>query len=189
MLYSTWSIDSFFFEMLSEATVNIGPHEKIDYEKDCNMIDFDKGFLEYKKLAFEKTGKTYYPEGMFNGYLVPHEETITIAKSLEVKDKNKVVYRPSVVFLYSPCDYSIDYLKNAKVGEYTEQKDILHDSKTNNEPIIRGYKYPKRSQIVYKENINSGTEYVGVLLLGSKFNPVWVGNRIERKFLYKNKND
>ena len=31
------------------------------------------------------------------------------------------------------------------------------------------------------------TEYVGVLLLGSKFNPVWIGNRIEKNFLYKHK--
>ena len=38
-----------------------------------------------------------------------------------------------------------------------------------------------------KENIKKGTEYVGALLLGKKFNPVWVGNRIKRSFLYKNK--
>ena len=30
-LYSTWCIDSFFFEMLSEATINIGTHENIDF--------------------------------------------------------------------------------------------------------------------------------------------------------------
>lgn len=188
-LYSPWSIDSFFFEILSEATANIGPHENINYQNECNMIDTNNGFLEFKDLAFNKKGKTYYPKGKFNGYLVPHEETITIAKSLEVKEKDNVIYRPTVVFLYSPCDYSVEYLKNAKVGEYTNQNDLLKDSKTNKEPIIRGYKYPKRTQIIYKENINSGTEYVGVLLLGSKFNPVWVGNRIEKHFLYKSKKD
>ena len=34
----------------------------------------------------------------------------------------------------------------------------------------------------------SGTEYVGVLLMGENFEPVWVGNRIEPSFLYKQKN-
>ena len=38
-----------------------------------------------------------------------------------------------------------------------------------------------------KNKISAGTEYVGVLLIGEKFKPVWVGNRIEQKFLYKNK--
>ena len=42
---------------------------------------------------------------------------------------------------------------------------------------------------MYKENIESGTEYVGVLLLGNNFNPVWVGNRIEIPYLYKHEKD
>ena len=100
-LYSTWSVDSFFFEMLSEATAVIGTGEKLDYEKD--------GFLEFKDLAIDKVGKTYYPKGKFEGFLVPHEETITIAKSLEVKNGEEVIYRPTVIFLYSPWDYAVRY--------------------------------------------------------------------------------
>ena len=188
-LYSTWSINSFFFEMLSEATANIGTHEKIDYEKECKKIDYNNGFLEFKDIALDKLGKTYYPKGNFDGYLVPHEETITIAKSLEVKENDKVIYRPTVVFLYSPCNHSIEYFKNAKANDYTNTNDLLQNINKNTEPIIRGYKYPKKAQIVYKENINFGTEYVGVLLLGSRFNPTWVGNRIEKHFLYKSKKD
>ena len=176
-LYSTWSVDSFFFEMLSEATAVIGTGEKLDYEKD--------GFLEFKDLAIDKVGKTYYPKGKFEGFLVPHEETITIAKSLEVKNGEEVIYRPTVIFLYSPCDYAVRYLEKARVNNY------LHPDKNkpqdDNISIIRGFKYPKRDEIVYKENIKRGTEYVGVLLLGSKFNPVWVGNRIKKNFLYKDK--
>ena len=176
-LYSTWSVDSFFFEMLSEATAVIGTGEKLDYEKD--------GFLEFKDLAIDKMGKTYYPKGKFEGFLVPHEETITIAKSLEVKNGEEVIYRPTVIFLYSPCDYAVKYLEKARVNNY------LHPDKNkpqdDNISIIRGFKYPKRDEIVYKENIKRGTEYVGVLLLGSKFDPVWVGNRIKKNFLYKDK--
>ena len=45
----------------------------------------------------------------------------------------------------------------------------------------------KEFELRYKEQIKDGTEYVGVLLLGSKFDPVWVGNRIKKNFLYKDK--
>lgn len=184
-LYSTWSVDSFFFEMLSEATVNIGTKEKVDYENECKTIDFKNGFLEFKDIAIDKVGKTYYPKGKFEGFLVPHEETITIAKSLEIKNGEEVIYRPTVMFLYSPCDFAVKYLKSARVNDYmhidiNKQQDIENH-------IIRGFKYPERAEIIYKEQIKKGTEYVGVLLLGSKFNPVWVGNRIKRGFLYKNK--
>ena len=190
-LFNTWCIDSFFFEMLSEATMNIGTHEIIDYEDKCKEIDYQNGFLEFKKLAVEKKCQTYYPNGAFEGFLVPHEETITIAKSLEVKQNEKVVYRPSVMFIYSPCEFARRYLENAKVNDYPEP-DInkpLDCENQNGLTIVRGYVYPKYSEIVYKEKIESGTEYVGVLLIGEKFKPVWVGNRVELSFLYKNKKD
>lgn len=184
-LYSTWSVDSYFFEMLSEATVNIGTAEQVNYENDCKKIDFKNGFLEFKDLAIDKVGKTYYPKGKFEAYLVPHEETITIAKSLEIKEGEEVIYRPTVMFLYSPCDMSVNYLKHARVNDYLNPDPAKPQNIENK--IIRGFKYPERAEIIYKEQIKHGTEYVGVLLLGSKFNPVWVGNRIKKNYLYKNK--
>ncbi len=188
-LYSTWSVDSFFFEMLSEATANIGTDEKYYNEENCKRIDLKNGFLEFKDLAINKVGKTYYPKGKFEAYLVPHEETITIAKNLEVKKGEEIIYRPTVVFLYSPCEYAIQYLKNAKVNsDYISDFHTMQDIKSfDNNPVIRGFKYPERAEIIYKEKIKYGTEYVGVLLLGSKFEPVWVGNRIKKNFLYKDK--
>lgn len=185
ILYSTWSVDSFFFEMLSESTANIGTNEIIDYKDKCNLVDLENGFLEFKDIAFDKIGKTYYPKGKFEGYMVPHEETITIAKKLEVKNGEEVLYRPTVIFLYSPCDFSVNYLKEARVNNYL--KPDLNKPKDVPNKIIRGFMYPKKAEIIYKEKIRKGTEYVGVLLLGSKFNPVWVGNRVTKTFLYKNK--
>lgn len=190
-LFNTWCIDSFFFEMLSEATLNIGTHEKIDFEEECKSIDNINGFLTFQKLALEKKCLTYYPNGRFEGFLVPHEETITIAKNLEVKKDGKTVYRPTVMFLYSPCNFARNYFNKAKVNEYPypDLSKPLDCEDVNGKTIIRGYIYPKYSEIVYKEKISSGTEYVGVLLMGDNFDPVWVGNRIKSSFLYKNKKD
>lgn len=184
-LYSSWSIDSFFFEMVSEATANIGTKEQIDYKEQCKNIDFKNGFLEFKDLAFDKVGKTYYPKGKFEAFLVPHEETITIAKSLEVKNGQEVTYRPTVIFLYSPCDFAIKYLKIARLAD--EWDTNIRKIEGTDIEVIRGFKYPEKTQILYRENIKKGTEYVGVLLLGERFKPVWIGNRIKKKFLYKEK--
>ena len=190
-LFNTWCIDSFFFEMLSEATQNIGTHENIDFKDKCKLLDYKNGFLEFKNIAAETKCRTYYPNGYFEGFLVPHEETITIAKSLEVKNGEYVVYRPSVMFLYSPCNLARQYFDKAKVNEYPNPNPNkpLDCEDENGETIVRGYLYPKSSEIVYKEKIAKGTEYVGVLIIGDNFEPVWVGNRIEMNFLYKNKKD
>ena len=190
-LYNTWCIDSFFFEMLSESTIDIGTHERIDFEDKCKLVDYKNGFAELKTIAAETKCRTYYPNGEFEGFLVPHEETITIAKSLEVEEEGKVIYRPSVMFVYSPCEYARKYMKDAKVNDYPEsnpQKPMDCENE-NGVTITRGYLYPQKAEIVYKEKIESGTEYVGVLLIGENFKPVWVGNRIELSFLYKNLKD
>ena len=189
LLFSTWCTDSFWFEMLSEATVNIGTHERIDFEEECNFVNTGKGFLEFKKLAADRRCRTYYPGGAFEGFMVPHEETITIAKSLEVQENGQTIYRPTVMFLYSPCVYATNYFRQAKVNEYPEpDPDKPQDCENEKgRTIIRGYVYPENFEIVYQEKIAAGTEYVGVLLLGDNFQPVWVGNRVEASFLYKDK--
>lgn len=191
LLFSTWCTDSFWFEMLSEATIHMGTHEKVDFAEECNFVNSEKGYLEFKKLAADKKCRTYYPGGEFEGFLVPHEEIITIAKSLEVQENGKTIYRPTVMFLYSPCVYASNYFRCAKVNEYPNpDPDKPQDCENvNGQTIIRGYVYPENFEIVYQEKIASGTEYVGVLLMGDNFNPVWVGNRVETSFLYKNKKD
>ena len=190
-LISTWCSDSFFFELLSEATQNIGTHEIIDNKDEYRSYDLEKGFLEYKKLAADMKCRTYYPHGSFEGFLVPHEETITIANSLEVIENNKTIYRPSVMFIYSPCNITKEYLVKSKINNYPnpDPNKPLDCENENGKSIIRGYIYPNESEIVYREKIKEGTEYVGVLLIGDKFDPVWVGNRIEMSYLYKNKNN
>ena len=190
ILFSTWCTDSFWFEMLSEATISIGTHERIDFEEECNRLDIEKGYLEFKKMAIDRKCNTYYPGGKFVGYLVPHEETITIAESLEVKENGKVVYRPTVMFIYQPCSYALEYFSHAKVNEYPKVDPLKPaDCEEEGKSIIRGYLYPEDFEILYQEMIDAGTEYVGVLLMGEHFEPVWVGNRIEDTYLYKNKKD
>ncbi len=190
-LVSTWCCDSFFFELLSEATQNIGTHERLKEKDQYRMLDLERGFLEYTKLACDMKCRTYYPNGTFEGYLVPHEETITIADHLSIVEDGKTVYRPSVMFVYSPCDLAKEYLEKSKVNDYPNP-DPKKPQDVENEignSIVRGHIYPNDSEIVYQEKIEEGTEYVGVLLIGEKFDPVWVGNRIELSYLYRHKKD
>ncbi len=190
ILINTWCMDSFWFELLSEATLNVGTRENVDFKEDCRFYDEEKGYMEFIKLAADKKCATYYPGGAFRGHLVPHEETISIAKSLQVEEDGKVIYRPTVAFIYSPCEYASKFLNMSKVNDYPNPNpEKPMDCEEDETSIIRGYLYPEKSQVISHKMIKSGTEYVGVLLIGEKFNPVWVGNRIELSYLNKPKTD
>src|SRR5699024_12630141 len=69
----------------------------IEYENKCKKTDYQNGFLEFKKLAVEKKCQTYYPNGAFEGFLVPHEETITIAKSRSEEHTSELQTRFDIV--------------------------------------------------------------------------------------------
>lgn len=186
-LYNTWCAETYLYELLSETAYNIGTHERMEFDNNCLMKDKEKGYLKLEDIAVNVKCNTIYPGGIFEGFVVPHEETITIAKGLEVRAKDELIYRPTVMFVYSPCQYATRYLQEAKVNDYPNpdpNKPQDFDG-TNENTIVRGHEYPREYELLYREKISEGTEYVGILLLGENFKPVWVGNRVEMSFLCK----
>ena len=187
-LYNTWCSETFLYELLSETAYNIGTHERLEIDNKCIIKDKEKGIIKLEDIAVNVKCNTIYPGGVFEGFVVPHEETITIAKGLECREGEEV-YRPTVMFVYSPCEYATRYLENAKVNNYPNpDPDKPQDFEGNaEETIVHGHEYPRENELLYREKISEGTEYVGVLLLGENFDPVWVGNRVELSFLCKGK--
>jgi len=178
-LYTTWCAENFLYEMLTPSAFSTGTHEEKISERQVGHVELDR-------LAVDTKCMTHYYNGQFEGYIVPHEETISIAKHLEVTGENgEIVYRPRVMFIYKPSNIAEEYLFKSKVYDYPnsdKEKELDHTDDDGNF-IIRGRKFPKDWEIVY-EQIVSGTEFVGVLVVGDGFDPIWVGNRIELDFLY-----
>jgi len=189
ILYNTWCIDSYFFEILSEATLDVSVDNIQEFD-DSLFVDKEKGYLRFNEIAINKKCSSVSPLGKFEGYIVPHEETVSIANSLEVYNKEQCVYRPNVMFVYAPCEYAQDFIKQSKVNDYPNaDPNKPQDNTILGQPIIiRGHSYPNKSQIAYKEHVQEGCEYVGMLLISKKFKPVWVGNRVTFDYLESLKN-
>jgi homospermidine synthase len=164
-LYNTWCAETFLYELLSETAYNIGTHEKLEFNRNCLMKDKEKGYLKLEDIAVNVKCNTIYPGGTFEGFVVPHEETITIAKSLEVREED-IMYRPTVMFVYAPCEYATKYLLEAKVNDYPNpdpNKPQDFDG-TNENTIVRGHEYPREIELLYIEKISEGTEYVALAM-------------------------
>jgi len=174
-LYNTWSTDALFFEMLSEAAFCLGADEVVNNKGEIKFYNKESGQVELNKIALETICRTYYPGGFYDGYIVPHDEIISLSRFLEFKGGD-TLSRPSIRFVYLPCALAADYLLESKVADKDAyEEDII---------IVRGYKYPKDYEVIYDEIIG-GTEFVGALLIGEKFKPIWIGNRVLLKFIAK----
>lgn len=94
-------------------------------------------------------------EGPYQGFLITHNEAISIADYLTVKKGDKVLYRPTCHYAYHPCDDAVLSLHELAGKNWTIQQ------KTR----------------ILAEDVVSGTDELGVLLMGHAKNAYWFGSR------------
>jgi homospermidine synthase len=134
------------------------------------MITDDSHFIIDKKALYAYA-QSYVPiTGRFIGNLIPHEETYTIGKTLTVYDNDKIIYKPSIYYVYSPCN-------DAKLS-LEELKD-------------RNLIYQDAFRLLTKE-ILSGRDQLGLTFFLSDNSVYWIGSLLgidEARQIYENKFD
>lgn len=153
---NTWSVDGFISEAGQPAELGWGSHERTwpPYAR-------HHGFGANNAIYLERPGasvsvKTWTPNGgPCVGLLITHNEAISIADYLAVKDEQGVSYRPTVHYAYHPCDDAL-----LSVHEY----------------IGRGWRPQGNKRILGDEIASGGVDALGVLLMGHDLNAYWYGS-------------
>lgn len=79
-------------------------------------------------MILDRLGITTYAQsvvpiyGNFIGNIVRHDESHTIGKTLEYKENNKIIYKPSVYYVYHPSDAAKISLEEFKEKDFEYQK-------------------------------------------------------------------
>ena len=154
---NTWSIDGFVSEGCQPAELGWGTHEKA-LPHDGRRHDFGCGAAIYLLRPGAGTRvRTWTPlEGSFHGFLVTHNEAISIADYYTVRDGAAVRYRPTVHYAYHPCDDAVMSVHEL-AGKNWEQQD--------------------RQRLMVDE-ITTGIDELGVLLMGHAKGAYWYGSRL-----------
>jgi homospermidine synthase len=153
---NTWSVDGFFEEGIAPAELGWGTHERRlppngyvhhGYGP-CNQICIGRP-------GMETWVRSWVPAGEIRGMVVRHGEALTISDHLTVwgHDGNPI-YRPTVHYAYCPTDAAI-----ASVLELR----------------MRNWKMQSRQRILNDEII-SGADELGVLLMGHPYRSWWTGS-------------
>ena len=155
---NTWSIDGFISEGRQPAELGWGTHERHfpelgrRHDKGCGAA------IYLNKPGAATRVRTWTPlAGPFNGFLITHNEAISIADYYTVRENGEAVYRPTVHYAYHPCDAAV-----LSVDEMAG----------------RNWEEPAEKRLLMDE-IESGMDELGVLLLGHAKNAYWYGSRLD----------
>jgi homospermidine synthase len=154
---NTWSVDSFVDEGLQPAEMGWGSHER-HWPPDAGAHEGGCGAAIYlHRPGIATRVRSWTPlQGPYHGFLVTHAESISIADHLSVREHGVLVYRPTVHYAYHPCDDTVLSL---------------------HELAGRNWQMPARRRII-RDDITSGHDELGVLLMGHARGVYWYGSRL-----------
>jgi homospermidine synthase len=158
--WNTWSVIGYLTEGYHlPSELGWGTHEKWlpkdarSYSKGCQAA------IYMTKPGMNVTVKSWCPTyGPQFGFLITHDESISIADYFTLREEDKVVFRPTVHYAYHPCGDAIaSALETVGSGEYPRSNDW---------------------KILEKEVV-SGMDELGVLLYGHAKNAYWYGSQLD----------
>jgi homospermidine synthase len=156
---NTWSVEGFISEGLQPAELGWGTHEKW-LPKNGRKHKSGCGAAIYLLQPGGNTRiRSWCPTpGPQYGFLVTHNEAISIADYLTVKGKDgAALYRPTCHYAYHPSNDAVLSVHEMFGAE--------------------GVKQPKQ-HILTEDEIVDGADELGVLLYGHAKNAFWYGSRL-----------
>ncbi len=153
---NTWSIDGFVDELMQPAELSLGTSEPGRPQGSLHHRR-GSGTIYLKRPGGATFARSWLPSlGGFQGLLVTHDEVFSIADYLSVRDGGVFTYRPTVLFVYHPCD---DAMLSALELEG------------------RGWQMQPNRRVVTTELV-TGADELGVLLAGHPRNAYWFGSQL-----------
>ncbi|WP_131194740.1 homospermidine synthase [Lichenihabitans psoromatis] len=155
---NTWSVEGFVSEGLQPAELGWGTHEKAlplegqrhDFGPDCAIYMLRPG-------AGTRVRSWTPTAGPQHGFLVTHNEAISIADYLTVHQDGKAVYRPTCHYAYHPADDAVLSLDEMAGQQWERQATWT---------------------ILGEADIVDGIDELGVLLYGHAKNAYWYGSQL-----------
>ena len=155
---NTWSVEGFVSEGMQPSELGWGTHEKalppggFRHETGCDAaIYLTRPGAGTRVRSWTPTAQAQH------GFLVTHNESISIADYFTLRENGKTVYRPTCHYAYHPCNDAVLSLHEMAGAAWTPQK-TWH--------------------ILDEHDIVDGIDELGVLLYGHAKNAYWYGSQL-----------
>lgn len=168
---NTWSVEGFLSEGMQPSELGWGTHEKAlpmegrRHESGCGAaIYLTRPGAGTRVRSWTPTAESQL------GFLVTHNESISIADYFTLRRNGKVVFRPTCHYAYHPCDDAVLSLHELAGRQWRAQESWT---------------------ILDEDEIVDGIDELGVLLYGHEKNAYWFGSQLsieETRALAPNQN-
>jgi homospermidine synthase len=153
---NTWSIDGFVDELMQPSELSLGTAEP-KKPAGASWHRRGSGTIYLRRPGGATFARSWLPSlGGFQGLLMTHDEVFSIADQLTLRDGRALLYRPTVMFVYHPCD---DAMLSALELEG------------------RGWQMQPTRRVLCSE-IVTGMDELGVLVAGHAHNAYWFGSQL-----------
>ena len=159
VFWNTWSVEGFISEGMQPAELGWGTHEKWMPKNARRQKKGSKAAIFLEQPGANTRVRTWCPTpGPQYGFLVTHNESISIADFFTVRDKKgKVTYRPTCHYAYHPCNDAVLSL-HEMFGAAGKSQPVHH--------------------VLDENELVDGVDELGVLLYGHKKNAYWYGSQL-----------
>ena len=153
----TWSVDGLYEEATTVVELGWGTHENIlpDYAYEYDYGP--KNQLCLSRMGMNVWMRSWVPDYCIRGMCIRHHEALTICDYLTVSKNGQPQYRPTVYYAYCPSDAAQTSLIELKGRDYVLQDEIR----------------------IMNDDIVSGSDILGALIMGHKYNSWWVGSDLD----------
>jgi homospermidine synthase len=153
---NTWSIDGFVDELMQPSELSLGTGEP-GRPTGSNLHREGSGSIYLRRPGGGTYARSWLPSlGGFQGLLMTHDEVFSIADFLSLRSERGFEYRPTVMFVYHPCD---DAMLSALELEG------------------RGWQIQPSRRVLTRELV-TGMDELGLLLAGHARNAYWYGSQL-----------
>jgi len=152
----TWSIEGLREEGISPSEMGWGTHEK-EMLKFASTADYGpKNQIFLSRMGINTWVRSWIPHQEIIGMVIRHGEAFTISDRLTVWKDKKAIYRPTFNYAYMPCHETLSSVYELRCRNYELQ--------------------PK--QRIMSDEITTGTDILGALIMGHKYNSWWTGSAL-----------
>jgi len=151
---NTWSVEGLYEEGMAPAEMGWGTHERSIPEDGFQHEAGPRNQICLTSIGVNTWARSWVPSGEIMGMVIRHGEAFGISDRLTVWEGDRAVYRPTVHYVYCPSDSTIASLHELKMRQYVMPA----------------------AQRILNEDIVSGQDELGVLLMGHDYKSWWCGS-------------